>query len=151
MRADRYSLPGRGSAANSTVCFALGITEVEPQRAGMLFERFISKERGEPPDIDVDFEHERRDEVIAYIYGKYGRERTALAAAVITYRTKGALRDAGRCRVRRRESTPDRLAGLVGQREQLPARFAEQGLTRPRRASRNGCGLPSSCAVFRAT
>jgi error-prone DNA polymerase len=62
----------------------------------MLFERFISKERGEPPDIDVDFEHERRDEIIAYIYGKYGRERTALAAALITYRTKGALRDAGR-------------------------------------------------------
>jgi error-prone DNA polymerase len=77
---------GRGSAANSIVCFALGITEVSPERSGMLFERFISKERGEPPDIDVDFEHERRPEVIAYIYKKYGRERTALAAALITYR-----------------------------------------------------------------
>ncbi len=87
---------GRGSAANSAVCFALGITEVDPARASMLFERFISKERNEPPDIDVDFEHQRREEVIQYIYAKYGRERAALAAAVITYRTRGALRDAGR-------------------------------------------------------
>jgi error-prone DNA polymerase len=87
---------GRGSAANSAVCYALGITEVDPARSALLFERFISKERGEPPDIDVDFEHERREEVIQYIYAKYGRERAALAAALITYRTKGALRDAGR-------------------------------------------------------
>ena len=121
---------GRGSAANSTVCFALGITAVDPQRAGMLFERFISKERGEPPDIDVDFEHERRDEIIAYIYGKYGRERTALAAALITYRTKGALRDAGRVLgfdVARIDALTASLAWW-DKREQLPARFAEQGL-----------------------
>ncbi len=121
---------GRGSAANSTVCFALGITEVDPGRAGMLFERFVSKERGEPPDIDVDFEHERRDEVIAYIYGKYGRERTALTAAVITYRTKGALRDAGRVLgfdIARIDALTASLAWW-DKREQLPERFAEQGL-----------------------
>ena len=87
---------GRGSAANSAVCYALGITEVDPARISMLFERFISKERAEPPDIDCDFEHQRREEVIQYIYRRYGRERTALAATVITYRTKSALRDVGK-------------------------------------------------------
>ncbi len=87
---------GRGSAANSAVCFCLGITEVDPGRMEMLVERFISKERNEPPDIDVDFEHERREEVIQYIYSKYGRERAALAATVITYRPRSALRDIGK-------------------------------------------------------
>jgi error-prone DNA polymerase len=87
---------GRGSAANSAVCFCLGITEVDPARMNMLFERFISKERNEPPDIDVDFEHERREEVIQYIYEKYGRERAALAATVITYQPRSALRDVGK-------------------------------------------------------
>lgn len=87
---------GRGSAANSAVCYALGITEVDPARASMLFERFVSRERREPPDIDVDFEHHRREEVIQYIYGKYGRERAALAATVIGYRSRSALRDTGR-------------------------------------------------------
>jgi error-prone DNA polymerase len=87
---------GRGSAANSAVCFALGITEVDPARGTLLFERFISKERNEPPDIDVDFEHERREEVIQYIYRKYGRERAALAATVICYRPKSAVRDVGK-------------------------------------------------------
>ncbi|MFL6657884.1 MAG: error-prone DNA polymerase [Massilia sp.] len=87
---------GRGSAANSAVCYCLGITEVDPARGNLLFERFISKERDEPPDIDVDFEHQRREEVIQYIYTKYGRERAALAAVVISYRPKSALRDAGR-------------------------------------------------------
>ncbi|MEO1767085.1 error-prone DNA polymerase [Thiobacter aerophilum] len=87
---------GRGSAANSAVCYALGITEVDPARMEMLFERFISRERNEPPDIDVDFEHERREEVIQYLYAKYGRSRAALAAAVITYRPKSAMRDVGR-------------------------------------------------------
>ena len=87
---------GRGSAANSAVCYVLGITEVDPARMSMLFERFISKERNEPPDIDVDFEHERREEVIQYLYEKYGRERAALAATVITYRPKSALRDVGK-------------------------------------------------------
>jgi error-prone DNA polymerase len=87
---------GRGSAANSAVCYCLGITEVDPARMDMLFERFISRERNEPPDIDVDFEHERREEVIQYIYRKYGRDRAALAATVITYRPKSALRDVGK-------------------------------------------------------
>jgi error-prone DNA polymerase len=87
---------GRGSAANSTVCYALGITEVDPTRTQLLFERFLSKERHEPPDIDVDFEHERREEVIQYIYGKYGRERAALAATVITYQSRSAIRDVGK-------------------------------------------------------
>ncbi len=87
---------GRGSAANSAVCYCLGITEVDPSRSSVLFERFISRERDEPPDIDVDFEHQRREEVIQYIYGKYGRERAALTATVISYRPRSALRDVGR-------------------------------------------------------
>ncbi|MBU3724839.1 MAG: error-prone DNA polymerase [Burkholderiaceae bacterium] len=87
---------GRGSAANSAVCYCLGITEVDPARMSMLFERFISRERNEPPDIDVDFEHQRREEVIQYIYQKYGRERAALAASVTTYRPRSALRDVGK-------------------------------------------------------
>ncbi len=87
---------GRGSAANSAVCYCLGVTEVDPARTNLLFERFISRERNEPPDIDVDFEHQRREEVIQYIYAKYGRERAALAATVITWRPRSALRDAGR-------------------------------------------------------
>jgi error-prone DNA polymerase len=85
---------GRGSAANSRVCYCLGVTAVDPQRgSGLLFERFISRERNEPPDIDIDFEHERREEVLQYVYAKYGRERAALAATVITYRPRSALRD----------------------------------------------------------
>jgi error-prone DNA polymerase len=92
-RSRRILCQGRGSAANSAVCFCLGITEVDPARMSLLFERFISKERNEPPDIDVDFEHERREEVIQYIYAKYGRERAALAATVISYRPRSALRD----------------------------------------------------------
>ena len=87
---------GRGSAANSIVCYCLLITEVSPDQISMLFERFISRERNEPPDIDVDFEHERREEVIQYIYKKYGRERAALAATVITYRPRSAVRDVGK-------------------------------------------------------
>ncbi|WP_088331064.1 error-prone DNA polymerase [Lacimicrobium sp. SS2-24] len=87
---------GRGSAANSAVCYCLDITAVDPSKSEVLFERFISKERDEPPDIDVDFEHERREEVIQYIYAKYGRERTGIAATVITYRLKSALRDVGK-------------------------------------------------------
>lgn len=87
---------GRGSAANSVVCYCLFITEVSPQQISLLFERFISKERDEPPDIDVDFEHERREEVIQYIYEKYTRKRAALAATVITYRSRSAVRDVGK-------------------------------------------------------
>ncbi len=95
-RSQKILCQGRGSAANSTVCYCLRITEVDPSRMSMLFERFISRERNEPPDIDVDFEHERREEVIQYIYGKYGRERAALAATVISYRPRSALRDVGK-------------------------------------------------------
>ncbi len=87
---------GRGSAANSAVCYCLGITEVDPDRMSVLFERFISKERNEPPDIDVDFEHERREEVIQYLFAKYGRDRAAITATVSTYHAKGALRDVGK-------------------------------------------------------
>ncbi|MCK6422149.1 MAG: error-prone DNA polymerase [Aquabacterium sp.] len=95
-RAQGILCQGRGSAANSLVCFCLGITEVDPQRATLLFERFVSAERNEPPDIDVDFEHQRREEVIQYIYRKYGRHRAALTAVVISYRPRSALRDVGR-------------------------------------------------------
>jgi error-prone DNA polymerase len=88
---------GRGSAANSRVCYCLGVTSVDPQRgAALLFERFISRERNEPPDIDIDFEHERREEVLQYVYAKYGRARAALAATVIMYRPRSALRDLGK-------------------------------------------------------
>jgi len=87
---------GRGSAANSAICFCLGITEVDPAKHDVLFERFISAERNEPPDIDVDFEHERREEVIQYIYTRFGRDRAALVAAVSTYRGKGAIREIGK-------------------------------------------------------
>ncbi|WP_226579563.1 helix-hairpin-helix domain-containing protein [Acuticoccus sediminis] len=87
---------GRGSAANSAVCFCLGVTEVDPERSDLLFERFISPERREPPDIDVDFEHERREEVIQYIYEKYGRDRAGIAATVISYRSRSAAREVGK-------------------------------------------------------
>src|SRR5262245_57185713 len=87
---------GRGSAANSSVCFCLGVTEVDPNLHDLLFERFVSADRNEPPDIDVDFEHERREEVIQYIYRRYGRERTGIAATVISYRGRSAIREVGK-------------------------------------------------------
>ncbi len=87
---------GRGSAANSAVCFCLGVTAVDPARAELLFERFVSAERAEPPDIDVDFEHQRREEVLQYVYAKYGRERAGLAATLITYQPRSAVRDVGK-------------------------------------------------------
>lgn len=87
---------GRGSSANSAVCFCLGITAIDPETGNLLFERFLSRERREPPDIDVDFEHQRREEVIQYIYEKYGRERAAIAAVVICYRSRSAVRDVGK-------------------------------------------------------
>ena len=121
---------GRGSAANSAVCYALGITAVNPAESAMLFERFVSKERNEPPDIDVDFEHRRREEVIQYIYGKYGRERAALAATVICWRTRGALRDAGRA-LGFPPAAIDALAANLAwwdKREELPQRCAGAGL-----------------------
>ncbi|MGF6302144.1 error-prone DNA polymerase [Paraburkholderia sp. WC7.3d] len=121
---------GRGSAANSAVCYCLGITEVDPARGNMLFERFISKERGEPPDIDVDFEHQRREEVIQYLYRKYGRERAAIAAAVSTYRARGALRETGKAL-----GVDPQIGDAVAKshqwfdgRHDLLKRFAESGL-----------------------
>lgn len=95
-RSQRILCQGRGSAANSAVCYCLYVTEVDPVRGNALFERFISAERKEPPDIDVDFEHQRREEVIQYIYTKYGRDRAALTAVVISYRPRSVLRDTGR-------------------------------------------------------
>ncbi len=95
-RAQGILCQGRGSAANSLVCYCLGVTEVDPRRATLLFGRFISAERNEPPDIDIDFEHQRREEVIQYIYRKYGRQRAALTGVVISYRPRSALRDVGR-------------------------------------------------------
>jgi error-prone DNA polymerase len=121
---------GRGSAANSAVCYALGITEVDPARMSMLFERFVSRERNEPPDIDVDFEHQRREEVIQYLYAKYGRDRAAITATVITYRAKSAVRDVGKA-LGFDAGQVDRLAGSLAwwdSRKALPARIAEAGL-----------------------
>ena len=120
---------GRGSAANSAVCYALGITEVDPARMSMLFERFISKERNEPPDIDVDFEHQRREEVMQYVYAKYGRDRAALAATLITYRPKSAVRDVGKA-LGLDLAQVDRLAGVFGWwdgREVVAQRIREAG------------------------
>ena len=121
---------GRGSAANSVVCFCIGVTEVDPARMSVLFERFISRERNEPPDIDIDFEHQRREEVIQYLYSKYGRHRAALTAVVISYRPKSAIRDVGKAL----GFDPDVLDALAGNhmwwdgREVMPERLAEVGL-----------------------
>ena len=95
-RSQEILCQGRGSSANSAVCFCLGITSVDPREVDLLFERFVSTERDEPPDIDVDFEHERREEVIQYIYGKYGRDRAGIAGTVISYRSRSAIRDVGK-------------------------------------------------------
>ncbi|TFZ83486.1 error-prone DNA polymerase [Candidatus Macondimonas diazotrophica] len=124
---------GRGSAANSAVCYCLGITEVDPNRMDLLFGRFISRERNEPPDIDVDFEHERREEIIQYIYAKYGRHRAALAASVITYQTRSAIRDVGKAlgmdlpEVERLTRTVDRLDGYRLNPAQLRANGYDPG------------------------
>jgi error-prone DNA polymerase len=121
---------GRGSAANSAVCYCLGITEVDPARMELLLERFISRERNEPPDIDVDFEHERREEVIQYIYRRYGRERAALAATVIRYRPRSAIRDVGKA-LGMDPAQLGRLAGSVQGWDRgglTPGRIREAGL-----------------------
>ena len=121
---------GRGSAANSAVCYCLGITAVDPAQIDLLFERFVSRERREPPDIDVDFEHERREEVIQYIYGRYGRARAGLAATVISYRGRSAARDVGKA-MGLSEDTAAALAGAIRDvhREGIAAsRLHEAGL-----------------------
>ena len=120
---------GRGSAANSAVCYCLGITEVDPARMSMLFERFISRERDEPPDIDVDFEHSRREEVIQYLYAKYGRHRAALAATVISYRPRSVLRDLGKA-LGFAEGEVEAIATAAGRWDRGidPARLREAGV-----------------------
>ncbi len=121
---------GRGSAANSAVCYALDITEVPPEKGNLLFERFISKERNEPPDIDVDFEHQRREEIIQYVFNKYGRRRAAIAATVIHYRRKMAIRDVGKAL----GAAPDQVDAFASslawwdKGEALPDRLKEVGL-----------------------
>ncbi len=121
---------GRGSAANSVVCYCLHITEISPEEISLLFERFISREREEPPDIDVDFEHERREEVIQYIYQKYTRKRAALAATVITYRTRSAVRDVGKALGLDPVFVDDLAKSLAwwDRSKDLEQRFAEQGI-----------------------
>ena len=121
---------GRGSAANSVICYCLHITEISPDQINVLFERFISKERDEPPDIDVDFEHQRREEVFQYIYSKYSRERAALAAAVVTYRSRSAIRDVGKA-LGMEQKLIDHLAGSLAwwdRTKELLERIQEAGL-----------------------
>ena len=128
-RSQEILCQGRGSAANSVVCYALAITEVDPSAMEMLFERFISRERNEPPDIDVDFEHQRREEVMQYVYAKYGRERAAIAATVICYRPKSAFRDVGKA-LGLDLAQVDRLAKSQAwwdDRRMLPDRLREAG------------------------
>ncbi|HMB78350.1 MAG TPA: error-prone DNA polymerase, partial [Kiloniellaceae bacterium] len=121
---------GRGSAANSAVCYCLGITAVDPARLDLLFERFVSAERDEPPDIDVDFEHARREEVIQYIYAKYGRDRAALTATVICYRSRAAIRDVGKAMGLSADTITALASSIWGWREESidAAVFKELGL-----------------------
>ncbi len=129
-RSQNILCQGRGSAANSAVCFCLFITEVDPAKSRLLFERFISKERNEPPDIDIDFEHERREEVIQFIYRKYGRQRAALTATVIRYRVKSALRDVGKA-MGFDQTLLDQLSKSIAwwdQQKQLSQRLQELGI-----------------------
>lgn len=120
---------GRGSAANSVVCYCIGVTEVDPARMSVLFERFISKERGEPPDIDIDFEHQRREEVIQHLYEKYGRHRAALTAVVISYRPRSAIRDVGKA-LGFEQDALDKMAGnmMWWDKSMAAQRLAEAGL-----------------------
>jgi len=129
-RAQGILCQGRGSAANSVICYCLGITEVNPEEISLLFERFISRERNEPPDIDVDFEHERREEVIQYIYKKYSRRRAALAATVITYRSRSAVRDIGKALGLDAVFVDDLAKSLAwwNRERELKQRFEQQGL-----------------------
>ncbi len=116
---------GRGSAANSSVCYVLGITSIDPERNDLLFERFVSEERREPPDIDVDFEHERREEVIQWVYETYGRERAALCSTVVRYRAKGALRDVGKALGLPEDMTKTLSSQVWGWSEAVEAKHAE--------------------------
>jgi error-prone DNA polymerase len=149
---------GRGSAANSAVCFVLGITAVDPARSRLLFERFISEERGEPPDIDVDFEHERREEVLQYVYQRYGRDRAALVNEVISYRPRSAIREAGKVfglsldQVDRLASSTDRWsAGMDAQMDELVRESGldptDPGVVRTLEVANELLGLPRHLSI----
>lgn len=143
-RDNKILCQGRGSAANSTICYCLGITSVDPTKFDLLFERFISSARNEPPDIDVDFEHERREEVMQYVFRKYGRHRAAIVATVTQQHHKGAIRDVGKA-MGLSVDTINRLAGLIWD-------FADEGFDRTRIISQ---GLnpddPTLCTVLQLT
>jgi len=143
-RDNKILCQGRGSAANSTICYCLGITSVDPTKFDLLFERFISSARNEPPDIDVDFEHERREEVMQYVFRKYGRHRAAIVATVTQQHHKGAIRDVGKA-MGLSVDTINRLAGLIWD-------FADEGFDRTRIISQ---GLnpddPTLCTVRQLT
>ena len=124
-RANGILCQGRGSAANSAVCYCLGVTAVDPTRIGLLFERFISKERAEPPDIDLDIEHNRREEVIRHVYEKYGRERAAMVANVVRYRSRSALRDVGKA-LGLSETSLDRAAKFLSPYEHIQSETLQQ-------------------------
>ncbi len=128
-RSEGILCQGRGSAANSVVCYVLGITSIDPVRSGLLFERFISAERREPPDIDVDFEHDRREEVIQWVYEHYGRDRAALCATVMRFRARGAVRDVGKA-LGLTEDVTGALAGQVWG-------WSEDGVTQEHAAALN--------------
>jgi error-prone DNA polymerase len=142
---------GRGSAANSAVCYCLGITSVDPTRIDLLFERFISADRGEPPDIDVDFEHERREEVIQHLYARYGRERAAICATVIHYRSRMAIREVGKA-LGLKEDVTAALAGLVwgigGDDDFAAQRVREAGLDPANPSIRRAVGLARQLTGF---
>ena len=134
---------GRGSAANSAVCYCLGVTSVDPSKIDLLFERFFSRERNEAPDIDIDFEHERREEVIQYVYEKYGRERAGMTASVITFRPRSAVRDVGKA-LGYSLAEVDALAKSLenyNETEKLAGRFRESGLDPATRSARQLRGL----------
>ena len=143
---------GRGSAANSAVCYCLGITAVDPVRMGLLFERFLSRERAEPPDIDLDIEHERREEVIQHVYAKYGRSHAAMVANVIRYRPRSAVRDVGKA-LGLPETALDRLAKLLphhGARARRGVR-STPGCDPDTRCTSTCCGWPTRSWTSRAT
>ncbi len=150
-RSQHILCQGRGSAANSAVCFCLGITGVNPTEIDLLFERFISADRGEPPDIDVDFEHERREEVIQYLYGHYGRERAAICSTVIHYRARMAIREVGKA-LGLTEDVTAGLSGMVwgygGEGELPDAHIREAGLDPANPALRQAIGLAGQLIGF---
>ena len=135
-RAQGILCQGRGSAANSAVCYCLGVTAVDPARTTLLFERFISAERNEPPDIDIDFEHQRREEVIQYVYRKYGRHRAALTGVVISYRPRSGAARRGRA--------PGHRPRTHRRRVQEPAL-----VRRPRHQRPNACAKTASTPTRR--